>query len=771
VLRNRPAVTVLAALCFALIALVAVPAFASAEVINIESAADEELEQTATTCETAAGTCTLRAAIELANENGQFDVLEFDSTVFNGEVGSDEVLLGSALPAITEALTIVGFPILDGSIEAPGPAVAGPAGGATFTVEADGVTIQGIAIAGGKYGIEVPASFTGFIAKGNWFGLKLDATPRAVGTGILLGEGSDEATIGGTDETTRNVFANAEVGIKIEGASETKVLGNYIGVGPTGAGAASLEVGVRVVDTPGFPAEENEIGGALSPLEVGEQECVGPCNVIATDSGRGIDLAGNGIEAVTPASGPTVIRGNYVGLGADGTALTSENVYGVIAAPSTPGCANGPADVTVGGFELGEGNFIEGGSEAIFAEAAENFSAIGNSIGIAPDGSAAETPQDVAIGLCDSGVTEPAIVVANQMILGPDTIGVESVDGNANIIGNVIEGSFNGILTAETGGGVGNLIVANAIIGADVRGIWVKDDSNELIDNSIFEAGRWGIVIEEGAEHNRIGGDLPGEPNTIVEVGNPNEGDAAIIIFGDQLSRNEIAANTGFGNAGAFIELIGQSGTEIPNGLKPPVIAGAMQSSASGTAAPETTVRVFSKASPEAGELGELLAVVRADAAGAWTATFPQQPTGTLVVATQTSNALTPEAGTSALSAPVAAQADPAPPVEPAKSADKPAGGNSNPTPIPAPAPKVPKVKITVGPKKSSTATTAKFKFKAEPAAGAKFECKLDNGKWAKCGSPKTYKKLAVGKHTFRVKATAGGLTGPAAVFKFTIKS
>jgi hypothetical protein len=85
--------------------------------------------------------------------------------------------------------------------------------------------------------------------------------------------------------------------------------------------------------------------------------------------------------------------------------------------------------------------------------------------------------------------------------------------------------------------------------------------------------------------------------------------------------------------------------------------------------------------------------------------------------------------------------------------------------------PKAPKVKITAGPKKSSTATTAKFKFKAEPAAGARFECKLDGAKWAKCSSPKTYRKLKPGKHTFQVRAIASGLTGAATKFKFTVKS
>ena len=80
-------------------------------------------------------------------------------------------------------------------------------------------------------------------------------------------------------------------------------------------------------------------------------------------------------------------------------------------------------------------------------------------------------------------------------------------------------------------------------------------------------------------------------------------------------------------------------------------------------------------------------------------------------------------------------------------------------------------MKITKGPKKSSEATKATFKFTAEPAAGASFECKLDGAKWAKCRSPKTYKGLKPGKHTFRVRAKANGLTGPATVFKFTIKT
>ena len=111
------------------------------------------------------------------------------------------------------------------------------------------------------------------------------------------------------------------------------------------------------------------------------------------------------------------------------------------------------------------------------------------------------------------------------------------------------------------------------------------------------------------------------------------------------------------------------------------------------------------------------------------------------------------------------AAADPSPP---SNNPTPPAG---NTTPITTPPPKVPDTKITKGPAKSSKATTAKFKFTAT-VAGSSFECKLDNGKWAKCKSPQTYKKLKPGKHTFQVRAVAAGLKDPSpAKYKFTVKS
>jgi hypothetical protein len=766
--RHRSTVAGLALLAAALI-LLAVPAFAAAVGFEVNGVGDGANK---TECETpsAGDECTLRGAIEAANASTGFSLIEFPSAPFDGQVGIDEIGPGaSPLPAITQPVTMFGhpceYPLL--GFNAPCVEVKGRIGQAVLKVESDDVTIEEVAFGGGKSGIEVAASADKFTSRSDWFGLQLDAAADPIeAAGIVVGTASDEATIGGTAESERNVFAHAETGVELKGASKARILGNYIGVGPDGHGATGLETGVRVEDF-AAPAEEDEIGGPLGSAGIAAKECLGPCNAIATEGGAAIDLAGSASDPQPAAHGPTLVAGNYIGLEPDGTGTVGENAYGVLAAPSAAGCADGPADVSVGGVAPGSGNFIAGGIFGIAAESAENFRVLGNAIGVAPGGSAVESPQVAAISLCAESVTEPALVTGNRMILEPDTVGVESFFGHAEIVGNSIRGGLFGIETREAGVGGGDIINVNKISGTDRQGILIADDFNVVIGNSITDAAWAGITIEEGGEHNRIGGDEAGEANTINASGLGNPA-GAIQIEGEESSRNEVAANTGAGNIGAFIELMGP-GSEIPNGLKPPTLTAAFQSSATGTAAPNTVVRVFSKASSAPGELGALLAVASADGVGGWTATYASQPVGTLVAATQTIDAGGAAAGTSEVSAPLAAVVDPPMPPEPEQK-----GGGGDTTQPPAtssPPAKVPKVKITSGPKKSSKATTAKFKFKADPSAGAKFECKLDDAKWARCNPPRTYKKLKPGRHTFRVKAKASGLAGAVAKYQFTVKS
>jgi hypothetical protein len=622
VLRRRNATVALAALGCTLVALTALPTLAAAAVFNVDSNAEEPKSAAGAVCETAAGKCTLRAAVEAANFEASFDVIDLKSPPFSGTVGASEVQLTSTLK-IEQPATIVGHPVFAGAVVSPSAGVTAAPGEAAFTVEANGVTIEDIAFGGGEYGIEVPGAATGLTVKGSAFGMKLDGTANPIGqAGIRLVSGAEGVTIGGGSEPT-------------------------------------------------------------------------------------------------------------------------------------------------------EANYFVGGLFGVDADQAAGLQVLGNRFGYSWSGALAEAAEKDALNISSEGLAKGAVVSGNKINATGGHSGIESAGPGSEITANeVVAGAF-GVIATNDDEEVGNLIASNQLRGQGLVGIDILNGENRVIGNTITRAGRVGIVVDAEANGNRIGGDAPGEANAIVETLGTEDLDAAITIVSRSDGRNEIAANTGSLNVGGFIKLRPPPGEpgELPNGgIQPPVLAAVRQSSASGTAEANATVRVFAKASPEAGELGALLAVVKADAAGTWTAGC-SVPVGTLVAATQTSNAGTLEAATSELAPPLTATADPAPPEEPKTGgAGGSTGSTSNPPPSPPPA-KAPKAKILSGPKKSSTATTAKFKFKAEPAAGAKLECKLDNAKWAACRSPKTYKKLKPGKHVFRVRATASGRTGAAAKFEFTVKS
>jgi parallel beta helix pectate lyase-like protein/thrombospondin type 3 repeat protein len=82
---------------------------------------------------------------------------------------------------------------------------------------------------------------------------------------------------------------------------------------------------------------------------------------------------------------------------------------------------------------------------------------------------------------------------------------------------------------------------------------------------------------------------------------------------------------------------------------------------------------------------------------------------------------------------------EPEPPTEPTPPADTTA----------------PETTIDTGTSGTTTSTSASFQFSASES-GSSFQCKLDSGSWAGCSSPKGYSALAVGTHTFSVKATDG---------------
>jgi glucose/arabinose dehydrogenase/PKD repeat protein len=72
-----------------------------------------------------------------------------------------------------------------------------------------------------------------------------------------------------------------------------------------------------------------------------------------------------------------------------------------------------------------------------------------------------------------------------------------------------------------------------------------------------------------------------------------------------------------------------------------------------------------------------------------------------------------------------------------------------------------PETTISAGPSGTTSSTSASFEFSASEA-GSSFECRLDNGAWAACSSPRALSSLAAGNHTFDVRATdPAGNTDP----------
>jgi hypothetical protein len=650
------AVPALLSVLFAL----ALPASAAAAFYEVNSTGDQQDETLNGTCKTAVNTCTLRAAIEESNKSeGVLDAITFAAN-FNGE-NADTVTAASELPTITDRVNILGGRCETEAAGAKGPCagVFRSGGGSLFVVDADEVKIEGLAITGATNGINVINGSDGFIAKNDWVGLNLKGEAAANGTGILIGRGADGASIGGgVEESERNVIAgNTLVGLDLEGASGATIRGNYFGVAPDGATPRAQVKDIELTDST-FPttvkAVENEIGEAINAANRKTVECDGGCNVIAGASISGVDLNGDKAETQeAPATGPTVIHGNYIGLGSDGKTSVQNASWGVLS-----GAAD---DVQVGGLTEGETNYFAGSGEAIATEEGESFIVQRNTFGIGPGGAELTRPGKAVFAL-DQGVNFPPNIEMN--LIFASSVGIEQRGGVGHLTGNeVIGGSIGIYAKGEPGGG---LIASNFISAASENGILVEGPGNEVRANTVLESGAAGIRFRNppgiAMTGGLIGGSTGEKENFIEGSGGPA---IEIVEAAEEAgSETEIARNRGSGNKGLFIDLV--SGAN--EGILTPVLSAAKQTGAEGTAEPGAKVRVFRKASAETGELAGFLGEAEANGSGAWKVSFGSVPAGTLITATQTNgNGATSEL---AQSLPAAAE-----PTAPGGSPGGPGGG------------------------------------------------------------------------------------------------
>ena len=140
----------------------------------------------------------------------------------------------------------------------------------------------------------------------------------------------------------RNVFANNSFeGLDIEGAGNSVVLGNYFGVDPDGVtDRANRPTSRSPIDrAPGFEATGSEVGVTVEGAATASARVR---RWLQRDRWRGlaagIDLDGERLQDEAPATGPTNIHGNFVGLTANGTTRSRER---------------GRFEVIVGGAERG----------------------------------------------------------------------------------------------------------------------------------------------------------------------------------------------------------------------------------------------------------------------------------------------------------------------------------------------------------------------------------------------------------------------------------
>jgi CSLREA domain-containing protein len=752
------------ALVAALIALAcafAMPAVAAAEEFTVNSTADgEDAAPGDEFCKTAAAECTLRAAIEESNTLGGEDTIRFDKALFDGGPGGT-IALGSTLPTIEGIVSIVGECVLAGDFVRPCVGVDGPdtSEPALIVKNTEFVKVVGLAITGAETGIEVIGTRK-FQALSDWLGVKLDGSAGGNGTGILLlGPGSKESQIGNEGET--NVFGNNTAdGLDIHGVSGVRVMGGYFGVGPDGATPApNGGKGIEIAAFGGAEAIGNRIGTQVEAQEAATPECDGGCNVIAASGSSGIDLEGDSSDGESAAADTTIV-GNYIGLDASGSLAIPNAADGVR--------VGGAARIVIGGPRVSEANRFAGGNSAVSAgPAAANLVVRGNSIGVGAGGGSLEPP-DTGIVVNSQGLPGPAaeaVIGGNELRMqGGVAVDLEGFGGW--IVGNEISGAAIGISTLDPTEGHGNLIEGNLIEDSALNGIFIESSFNEIVGNEVVGSGGAGIRLEGahsllgfGVNSNLVGGSTEADENLIAGSG----GDA-IEILNLEKTNNEVARNWGFANGGLFIDLVSAvPATEKkgPNkGIKPPIFTVATQSKAAGFGAePEAKIRVFRKASAEAGEIESFLGEAIADKEGVWDVVYdaPISP-GTIVAATQTG----PGAGTSELAV-VTTPAGPR--------ADSPARPCALIGGCGGVAPAIPQTKIFKGQKrKRLTTTTAVFRFESN-LAGSSFQCKLDGGPFRNCHSPKVYTGLKPGKHRFEVRAanSAGQVDASPAKLKFTV--
>lgn len=485
--------------------------------------------------------------------------------------------------AMTGAAVTIGDSGTDGIVEIDGCPTAGiDFNGSTGSIyhtsigmssaNGSGIYLQGawydITIGGGNLnesnvisnntenGIYIGGSGNNVTIKGNTIGLNAagDADNGNSKNGIYAANGANGVVIGGIGAGERNVISgNNWHGIHLE-ANSVAVRGNYIGTTAAGtAGIANSFSGIQI------ESSSNTIGGSTNV----------DGNIISGNTQNGIK-----ISAALRAANSNIIRKNYIGTNAAGTAAIA-NVEGIL-------IDSGALNTAIGGDSMG--NLISGNSSngiKISGASTSGTSIQGNTIGLAADGS-------TAVSNAANGIF---------------------VEGDSTIIG-----------TANTAGAV-NVISSNGSFGVDLAGA----DSSTIVNNYIGVNSDGttanvnlsnAIQIENTGTLNTIGGTAAGAGN-IIAAGANN----CVNLAGTAGDYNSIRRNNCL--SGTLMNVSGGNESIATPSINPASLISYLY----GTAPASSSIELF--------EDGTYLTSTTSDGAGAWSV-ITSVTTGSTVHATAT---------------------------------------------------------------------------------------------------------------------------------------
>lgn len=300
-------------------------------------------------------------------------------------------------------------------------------------------------------GYTQPGASANTLATGNNAVLLIELRgTNAGGSGLVLGGANGGSTIRGLviNRFTGGDFYDAGIFLS---SGNNIIAGNFIGTDPTGSSALPNICGIRVAT-----GANNLIGGTTP----------GARNVISGNSAQTANIA---IEprlgSALPAPNGTLIRGNYIGTNAAGTAAADTGSFLTSGVRVTLGSGTliGGSDAEDGASDgnVGARNVISGNSEGIRSDQSQSVpidvSIKGNFIGVNAVGNAALPNQGNGIFLPGSSDGLSSITIggtdagAGNVISGNVNDGVYATNATLNVQGNRIGTDLAGNLNLGNG--------------------------------------------------------------------------------------------------------------------------------------------------------------------------------------------------------------------------------------------------------------------------------------------------------------------------------